>query len=68
MLILDNWNEWGEGHYLLPCTECGFGYLDAIRKVFTNASENYVDIIPEDIGMGPYENVYRKWLKKKRDE
>ncbi len=68
MLILDNWNEWGEGHYLLPYTEYGFGYLDAIRKVFTNGQENHVDLIPEDIGMGPYENAYREWLEEKRKE
>ena len=67
MLILDNWNEWGEGHYLLPYTEYGFGYLDAIRKVFTNGEENHVDLIP-DIGMGPYENAYREYLEKKREE
>jgi hypothetical protein len=68
MLILDNWNEWGEGHYLAPYTEYGFGYLDAIRKVFTNALGNHKDLIPEDIGMGPYESAYREWLKEKRKE
>jgi len=52
MLLLDNWNEWGEGHYLLPHTEYGFGYLDAIRKVFTEAPSSHIDLIPEDIGMG----------------
>ena len=68
MLLLDNWNEWGEGHYLLPYTEYGFGYLDAIRKVFTTSPENHIDLIPEDIGMGPYENAYREWRAKKRNE
>jgi len=66
MLLLDNWNEWGEGHYLLPYTEYGFGYLDAIRKVFTDAPAKHTDLIPEDIGMGPYETSYREWLAKKR--
>ena len=68
MLILDNWNEWGEGHYLLPYTEYGFGYLDAIRKVFTDAPAEHTDLIPEDIGMGPYETSYREWLAKQRGE
>lgn len=68
MLLLDNWNEWGEGHYLLPYTEYGFGYLDAIRKVFFNASDKHTDIIPEDIGLGSYETMYREWLAKKRGE
>ncbi len=66
MLLLDNWNEWGEGHYLLPYTEYGFGYLDAIRKVFSDEPAKHTDLIPEDIGMGPYETAYRKWLSDKR--
>jgi len=66
MLLLDNWNEWAEGHYLLPYTEYGFGYLDAIRKVFSNAPAKHTDLIPEDIGRGPYETSYREWLAKKR--
>jgi hypothetical protein len=66
MLLLDNWNEWAEGHYLLPYTEYGFGYLDAIRKVFSDTPEKHTDLIPEDIGMGSYETAYRKWLSDKR--
>jgi len=59
MLLLDNWNEWGEGHYIAPYREYGFGYLDAVRKVFSNAPEAHVDLIPEDIGMGPYDTAYK---------
>ena len=55
MLILDNWNEWSEGHYIAPYREYGFGYLDAIRRVFSNAPEEHEDLIPADIGMGPYD-------------
>jgi len=66
MLLLDNWNEWGEGHYLLPYTEYGFGYLDAIRKVFSDAPAEHTDLIPEDLGMGPYDTAYREWLAAKR--
>ncbi len=54
-LLLDNWNEWSEGHYLAPHREYGFGYLDAVRKVFSNAPAEHRDLIPEDIGMGPYD-------------
>jgi hypothetical protein len=35
MLLLDNWNEWGEGHYISPQVTDGFGYLRAVREVFT---------------------------------
>ncbi len=68
MLLLDNWNEWSEGHYLLPYTENGFGYLDAIRKVFAKAPAEHLDLIPEDIGMGGYDSVFRENLAKKRLE
>jgi len=54
MLILDNWNEWSEGHYIAPYREYGFGYLDAVRRVFSDATEPCDDLIPEDIGLGPY--------------
>ena len=60
LLLLDNWNEWGEGHYLAPYREYGFGYLDAVRKVFSDAPEPHLDLIPEDIGMGPYDTAYKK--------
>jgi len=59
LLLLDNWNEWGEGHYLAPYREYGFGYLDAVRKVFSDAPEQHVDLIPEDVGMGPYDTAYK---------
>jgi hypothetical protein len=67
MLILDNWNEWSEGHYLLPYREYGFGYLDAIRRVFSNAPEQHDDLIPEDIGMGPY-NMPMELFEKEKNQ
>lgn len=60
MLLLDNWNEWGEGHYIAPYREYGFGYLDAVRRVFSSAPEAHVDLIPEDVGLGPYDTAFRK--------
>jgi acetyl esterase/lipase len=59
MLLLDNWNEWSEGHYLAPHREYGFGYLDAIRKVFSDAPEKHMDLVPEDVGLGPYDTSRR---------
>src|SRR5262249_37781879 len=35
MVLLDNWNEYGEGHVMMPAGLNGFGYLDALRSVFT---------------------------------
>ncbi len=66
MILVDNWNEWGEGHYLAPCREHGFAYLDVLREVFTNAPQQHTDLIPEDVGLGPYENAYETWLDEMR--
>jgi hypothetical protein len=59
LLILDNWNEWGEGHYIAPYREYAFGYLDAVRDVFAKTPGPHEDLIPEDIGLGPYDKAYR---------
>lgn len=61
MLLLDNWNEWGEGHYIAPNREFGFGYLDAVRNVFSSSPRQHADILPEDIGLGPYDTAYRAY-------
>jgi len=63
MLLLDNWNEWGEGHYIAPYREFGFGYVDAVRRVFSKAPEPHPDLIPEDVGMGPYDTAYRTHVR-----
>lgn len=60
ILLLDNWNEWSEGHYLAPHREYGFGYLDAVREVFSNAPKDHIDLLPEDIGLGPYDQAYKR--------
>lgn len=50
MILLDNWNEWDEGHYILPSMEFGFGYLQAIREELT-ARDNLPDYrLPDAIG------------------
>lgn len=38
MVILDNWNEYGEGHFMFPAELAGFGYLEAIRGVFGSSA------------------------------
>ncbi|MBM4031040.1 MAG: hypothetical protein FJ291_04560 [Planctomycetes bacterium] len=65
LLLLDNWNEWGEGHYIAPYRQYGFGYLDAVRKVFSpDAPEPHKDLVPEDIGLGPYDLAYKAHVKR----
>ncbi|OCT12068.1 hypothetical protein A8709_29890 [Paenibacillus pectinilyticus] len=45
LVMLDNWNEFGEGHFIMPAGLAGFGYVDAIRNVFGN-SEPHTDSVP----------------------
>lgn len=55
LVLVEAWNEWGEGSYIEPHQEFGFGYLDAIRRVFTEAPDDHVDLAPADVGLGPYD-------------
>lgn len=65
-VLLDNWNEWGEGHYIAPARHHGFGYLEAIRRTFAPDSAKPVNLLPEDVGMGPYDAPYRKWIEEQK--
>jgi hypothetical protein len=60
LVLLDNWNEFGEGHYIAPHRQYGFGYLDAVRSAFTNAPQPHIDPIPQDLGLGPYDKAWSK--------
>jgi hypothetical protein len=57
VILAEAWNEWGEGSYLEPHKEFGFGYLDAFREVFTDAPKKHDDVTPADVGLGPYDVV-----------
>ena len=62
MLLLDNWNEWGEGHAIAPSQGNGFGYLQAVRNTFT-AKDNTPDYLtPAQQGFGPYDSLYRNFF------
>jgi hypothetical protein len=54
-ILIEAWNEWGEGSYIEPHQEHGFAYLDAIREVFTSAPVPHQDLAPVDVGLGPYD-------------
>lgn len=48
IIMLDDWNEFGEGHFIMPAQLAGFGYVDAIRSVFTSGG-THEDIIPATV-------------------
>lgn len=52
--IIEAWNEWGEGSYIEPHRQYGFGYVDAIARVFGRDFEARPPVLPKDVGLGPY--------------
>lgn len=53
-MMIDNWNEWDEGHFVAPSHKFGYKYLQAIREVFTRR-ENLPDYrTPQDQGFTGY--------------
>ena len=34
LITINSWNEWTETSYLQPCDKYGYGYLEAVKKVF----------------------------------
>jgi len=39
LINVNSWNEWTETSYLMPCTMHGYGYLEAIKRVFVDDKE-----------------------------
>ena len=56
-LVLGPVNEWGEGSYIEPNLEFGFGMYEAIRRVFCKEPQGGfpVNYAPNEIGLGPYD-------------
>ncbi len=48
------WNEWGEG-YIEPYAEHGFGDLEALRAAFCPPGGYPPNLVPADVGLGPYD-------------
>ncbi len=58
IFMIDNWNEWDEGHYVSPSHEFGFRYLEAIREALTRR-DNLPDYrMPQDLGLS---NFNKSW-------
>jgi len=49
LVLIEAWNEYGEGAAIEPHREWGFGYLDAIRLVFAPDAGPHRDFVPESL-------------------
>jgi hypothetical protein len=49
------WNEWGEGSYIEPYAERGFGDLEQLRGAFCPPGDWPPSLVPADVGRGPYD-------------
>jgi len=66
MVMLDNWNEYSEGHWMLPTYGLpsykdgtyAYGYLDILREVFGINEYEHKDYLPLEEGFGPYDTWY----------
>ena len=54
IIMIDNWNEWDEGHFVAPSHKFGYKYLQAIREVFTKRNNLPDYITPQDQGFTGY--------------
>jgi len=36
LITVNSWNEWTETSYLQPCDKYGYGYLEAVKRVFAD--------------------------------
>ena len=59
IFMIDNWNEWDEGHFVAPSHQFGFKFLEAIRAELT-ACDNLPDYrMPQDMGFTGYN---KSWI------
>ncbi|MBE6572243.1 MAG: hypothetical protein E7656_08350 [Ruminococcaceae bacterium] len=54
LIMIDNWNEWDEGHFVAPSHKYGFKFLQAIREELTER-DNLPDYrTPQEIGLSDF--------------
>ena len=55
IIAIGPWNEWGEGSYIEPYAEYGFQDLDQLRQAFCEPGDWPPNLVPADVGLGPYD-------------
>ena len=61
IVTIGPWNEWGEGSYIEPYAQYGFGDLNQLRKAFCEPGAWPPNVIPSDVGRGPYDFPPQPW-------
>jgi hypothetical protein len=51
LVLIEAWNEFGEGEAIEPHRGWGFAYLDAVRAVFAGERGRHTDLVPADLGL-----------------
>jgi hypothetical protein len=59
IFMIDNWNEWDEGHFVAPSHKYGFKYLQAIREELTERDNLPDYIAPHDQGFTGYNTSWK---------
>jgi hypothetical protein len=60
LALMGTWNEYGEGHWVMPTAHHGFGYLNAVRETFTDGG-SFEDDVPTEEQIAGYESRVREW-------
>ena len=60
IFMIDNWNEWDEGHYVAPTHGTGFRYLQAIREELTDRNNLPDYRTPADMGLYNYNSSWEE--------
>ncbi|MCR5352928.1 MAG: S-layer homology domain-containing protein, partial [Clostridiales bacterium] len=72
LLYTATWNEYGEGHFIAPTKdEKGFGYIDAIRELFTKADMSdlsEIDVAPTESQQLRISHLYPQYRRLLRKE
>ena len=59
IIMLDNWNEWDEGHFIAPSHQFGYKYLQAVREALTDCNNLPDYRTPQDQGFGGYNTSWK---------
>ena len=65
LTIVCTWNEYGEGHYLMPCDGLeGFSYLDVLRETFTaEKADESINLRPTEAHLERINRLYPQHLR-----